>query len=360
MAQPAIAPRNGNGQANRAPSGRMSLSRVTTGRVRAPLRELLYGPEGIGKSTFGADSEAPIVIGPEEGTNQFDIARFPQPERFEDVLEAIRTLGTEEHPYKTLIVDTLDWIEPLIWEHCCIKADVAHIEEIGGGYGKGYAYALDSWRELISHLERLQQKKGMHILLLAHAQIKTFKNPEGDDYDRYSLKLHEKAAGLVKEWCHSVLFANHEVQVKKTSKKASKGKGTSGARWIHTVRTAAYDAKTRYQIPARLPLSFHEFSRASQGPDAGEIKKLKSLIAASIAKLADPKIATTAKDATARAGDDPKKLIQLEEWVAAKLELQADEQEEPKPKEPEETANDEADRAEAGIAAEEAAKAKVA
>jgi hypothetical protein len=233
----------------------MTLGAVTRGRIVAPLRVLVYGIEGIGKSTFAANAPSPIFLGAESGTGALDVARFPQPRSWADVIDAVQTLTRDDHEYKTLAVDSLDWVEPLVWAHVCDELRVKSIEE--PGYGKGYVAALEQWRKLAVMLDTLRTKRGMHIVLIGHALVKPFKNPEGPDYDRYQIKLHEKAAGLFKEWVDELLFAREEVFVSK--KKNERAKAVSGGRNIvHTKHTAAYDAKTRHGLPDGTLLSWEE------------------------------------------------------------------------------------------------------
>lgn len=242
--------------------GRMRLSGVLTGRHVAPLRVLLYGVEGIGKTTFAAGAPAPIFLGNESGFGTLSVARFPEPGTWSEVGEAVRALTTEEHEYKTLVLDTLDWLEPLCWAEVCRRGGHTSIED--PGYGKGYVAALEHWRVLLSQLEELRRAKAMHVVMLAHAKLGTFANPEGDDYNRYSLKLNDKAAGLFKEWSDAVLFANYQTGVKAAKGGFGKGKGTGGeARVVYTARRAAFDAKNRQGLPATLPLEWDAFQRAA-------------------------------------------------------------------------------------------------
>jgi hypothetical protein len=249
------------------PPKRSMLGAVTRGPTQQPFRVLGFGPEGVGKSTFGAGAPAPIFLGTEDGTGQLDVARFPEPQSWDEALDAIRELVREPHKYGTLVIDTLDWLEPLVWRHVCARDRKANIEAYG--YGKGYVAALDEWRVMLAELERLRRAKQMHVVLLAHSLVKTYKNPEGDDYDRYSLKIHEKAGGLLKEWCDAVLFANYKTHVLKDGARA---KGYDGnTRVVHTERRAAWDAKNRFGLPLELPLDWAEFYaavRANSGAEA--------------------------------------------------------------------------------------------
>lgn len=239
---------------------RMTLGAVTRGPIQKPLRVVLYGVEGVGKTTFGSDAPEPIFLCAEDGTAHLDVARFPEPQCWQDALDAIDALLTEEHDFKTLVVDTADWLERLCWDHVCKKAGKADIESFA--YGKGYVAALQEWRVLTSRLDALRDKRGMHIVILAHAHVRTQKGVlEGqDDWDRFELKMHKGVAGYLKEWADVVLFAQWEEYTREVKGRA-RGIST-GARVIFTERRAAYDAKNRFGLPHQLPLSWVDFWEA--------------------------------------------------------------------------------------------------
>lgn len=302
-------------QAPAAPS-RMTLKHLVVGRQARPLRVLMMGVEGVGKSTFGADAPAPIFLGAEDGTAHLDVTRFPMPITWGDVLEAVRTLTEEEHQFKTLVLDTLDWAEPLVWASICKRDNQPNIEAYG--YGKGYQAALDEWRVFLAALERLRERRGMHVVLLAHAWIKPFKNPEGDDYDRWELKLHAKAGGLLKEWCDAVLFANYETFAEKDSKtKRVKGVST-GSRLIYTNRTAAYDAKNRFSLPDSLPLNWEDFFQAVQLHQPADPAALAKAIEEKAKRLGGD-IETKALDLAKRHAGNSAELAKLNDRLNAKL-----------------------------------------
>lgn len=296
-------------------TGVMRLRNVVTGRLKEPWRILLFGVEGIGKSSFGASMPKPIFIDPETGSGQLDVARFPTPQNFNDVLDAIRELRETKHDFQTLVLDTVDWVEPLIWKHMCHRDRFSDVEEYG--FGKGYAVALDEWRILVRDLETLERAKGMNICMLGHSHVKTFKNPEGSDFDRYEPQIHAKAAGLLKQWPRAVLFAHYEQFAEKENRFALKAKGVaSGERLIFTNRTAAYDAKNRYDLPAQLPLSWDEFVRAATTERTAA--ELLELIRVS-AKTVGGEVEKAALAAIDRAAGDTTKLKQLNNWVASKV-----------------------------------------
>lgn len=275
-----------NGGAPAAP--RMSLSAVKRGVIHAPMRVLLYGPEGIGKTTFGAEAPSPIFLGTEDGFGLLDVARFPEPRTWRDVTDALLALEREKHDYRTLVLDSLDWLEPLVWAEVCRTGGKRSIEDFG--YGKGYVAALDTWRALLAGLDRLRRAKGMHIVLLAHAKVARFNNLEGSDYDRFTLKIHEKAAGVAKEWCDAVLFANFAgILVAKDESGKSKGKAVgTPTRALYTERRAAFEAKNRYALPPELPLSWPDFESAATAPrdPAPLLAELEALAARAPADVA--------------------------------------------------------------------------
>jgi hypothetical protein len=292
---------------------RMTLAALERGKKTKPIRVLLFGVEGIGKSTFGASAPTPVVIDAERGTDHLDVQRFSV-QAWPDVVEAVETLTVEPHDLKTLVIDTLDKVEGFLWDYICKRDKKKSIEDYG--YSKGYIAALDEWRVFLASLERLRDAKGMHIVLLAHSWVKPFKNPEGDDFDRYELKLNPKAGGLLKEWCDAVLFANHETLVHKDDKtKRVRGIGT-GARLIHATRTAAYDAKNRYSLPERLALDWDEFAVAAGIQQVADPKTLAEEIA-QLAMDLPPELAKKATDAIARADGDATKLAKLLNWTKA-------------------------------------------
>ena len=298
------------------PPSRMTLTALVKGKQPHPIRALLYGVEGVGKSTFAADAPTPIFLGAEDGTAELDIARFPTPESWSEVLGAVQTLTAEAHNFGTLVVDTLDWVEPLIWAHICKRDVKENIEDYG--YGKGYVAALDEWRLFFAAMERLRRVKPMHVLLLAHSWIKPFKNPTGDDFDRYELKLHAKAGGLAKEWTDCVLFAEHETLVAKNDKTKRVRGVSTGARIIHTTRTAAWDAKNRYSLPEKLPLDWSDFFAAVQAAKPADPAALAAAILENAHRL-NGEIEKTAKAWVEKYAGNAAELARMNDRVNAKL-----------------------------------------
>ncbi len=239
------------------------LAQVHHGKKIAPRRTLIYGTQGIGKSQFAASSPNAIFISTEDGLGTIDCDSFPVAHSLEEVLQALSELYLEpDHPYQTLVIDSADWLEQLIWTDVCKKRAVESIEDVG--YGKGYTFALKQWRDVIDGLEALRNERGMGIVLIAHAKIERFEDPSTDTYDRYVPRLHKTASALLQEFCDEVLFACYRVHAtvkdEGFGRKRAQGIGT-GERVLRTSERPAHVAKNRLNLPDELPLDWHEYAK---------------------------------------------------------------------------------------------------
>jgi hypothetical protein len=239
------------------------LASITRGkRLRAP-KIVIYGPPKVGKSTFAASAPNPIGIITEEGLDNIDVPAFPQAKTLADVMQAISTLQNEAHEFQTVFVDSLDWLEPLILDRVCADNKVTNIEQIG--FGKGYIFADDLWKQFFYALDGLRNK-GMTVICIAHEQVTKVKNPSlSDDYDAFSLKLNKRATALVNEWADIIGFANHEVLTRQVDPANKLNKDVkainTGARKLHLNPHPAFVAGNRYGIPD-TPLSWGHFAQA--------------------------------------------------------------------------------------------------
>jgi len=220
----------------------------------------LYGPGKIGKSTTAASYPGAIGILTEDGCNNIDSKAFPLCQSLGDVYQCIGALLSEEHDYQLVFVDSLDWLEPLLYEHVCAKYGWKDIES--PGYGKGYIAAAEEWRTVLAGLDELRNTRNMGIVLLAHEQIKRFENPMTESYDHYTLKLHQRSTALVQEWADVIAFANYRTFTRKEdagfNKKETKAIG-SGERLLYLEARPAFLAGNRFGLPAELPLSAESF-----------------------------------------------------------------------------------------------------
>jgi hypothetical protein len=245
------------------------MARVQRGRTPKPPRLLVYGTEGIGKSTFAAGAPNPVFVQTEDGLDEIDCDKFPLATAYDEVLAALAELRSEPHEYETVVIDSLDWLERMIWDKVCQESGAKSIEKADGGYAKGYTHALTYWREVVEHLNALRNTRGMVVVLIAHAKVEKFEDPESSPYDRYSPRLHKHAAALVSEWCDAVLFATRKVRTqtedagfgRKRTIAHALGKD-GGERVLRTVGGPSCIAKNRYGLTEDLPLSWAAFVAA--------------------------------------------------------------------------------------------------
>jgi hypothetical protein len=227
--------------------------------IKAP-RVMIYGPHGLGKTTFGAGAPAPIFILTEDGLGRLEVDHFPLAASYDDVVGAISTLYSDDHTFGTVVIDSLDWLDNLIWQDINAKHDAKDL-----AYGKGAVIAADYWRAILEGLSALRDEKGMAIVLIAHAEIKRFDSPEVEPFERYQPKLQARSSALIQEWCDAVLFCNYKTIVKKEdvgfNREVNRGI-TTGERLLHANEKPAYLAKNRYSLPDSLPLSWESFATA--------------------------------------------------------------------------------------------------
>lgn len=246
----------------------ISLASLKVASPLAPPRILIHGIAGVGKSTFAAGSQNPVFVCTEDGLGVLDVAHFPLARSYGEVIEALAVLHTEDHDHKTLVIDSIDWLEPLIWAETCRLNNWSSIEE--PGYGKGYAAAIDLWRQYLDWLNALRNDRAMTIIQIAHTDIKRFDSPEHEPYDRYVIKLQMRAAALLQEHSDIVLFANYRLSIIKSdvgfNKKVARALG-SGERVVYTAERPAFLAKNRYGLPDMLPLDWSSFAAAMPQPE---------------------------------------------------------------------------------------------
>jgi len=236
------------------------LKSILKNTAMAAPRVMVYGVEGIGKSTFGAGAPNPVYILTEDGLGSLNVDHFPLATSFQDVMDAISTLYKDNHAFETVVIDSLDWLEAIIQREIEQKYDAKDL-----AYGKGALIAAERWREILDGLNALRNDKGMIVILIAHTTIKRFDSPEVEPYDRYQPKLQERSNAVVREWSDAVLFANYKTIVKKDDVgfNQTNNRGIStGERLLFTSERPAYMAKNRYNMPESIPLSWDAFAEA--------------------------------------------------------------------------------------------------
>lgn len=267
---------------------RMSVASVSKKRTDDPDFWMLVGVEGVGKTGFGVEATGSVILPAEEGLLPYpNAAAFPRPETWDDVRAVFQSLLTEKHDYKTLVVDTLDAVEVLLCKHVCAQNRWPNMNALD--YMNCWLANLDPWREFINDCHRLRKERGMEVGLIAHAQVKAFRNPSGADYDTYAPKLEKRAIPLFREQVNAMLFATFEETVVKGKKEAAVGdKGKvviTGQRIILTERRNGWEGKNRWSLPAKLPLSYAEYAKARLAKRVAPTEDLYTEAMALLAKL---------------------------------------------------------------------------
>ncbi|WP_307975913.1 ATP-binding protein [uncultured Streptococcus sp.] len=241
---------------------------ITRGKRARAQKVVIYGPEGIGKSSFAAQFPEPLFIDTEGSTDNMDVARLDKPTSYTMLKNEIAWVKANPTSCKTLVIDTIDWAESLVIEDVCAQHQKRGIEEFG--WGNGYTYTKEEMGRLLNLLGELVDL-GINVVLTAHAQMRKFEQPdEMGAYDRWELKLGKKTssqtAPLVKEWADMVLFANYKTTVMTTDN--GKKKATGGARVLYTQHHPAWDAKNRHGLPEELPLDYGAIAHIFAGQSA--------------------------------------------------------------------------------------------
>ena len=239
----------------------MALS-IRKGPQARAIRTVIYGPEGIGKSTLASQFPDVVFFDFEHGTDSMDVARFDTPEDFDGVLTLLNIIAQED-VCKTVVLDTADKLEQLISRHVCLKYGISSIED--AGFGKGYTYLAEEWIELMKVCDKVIDS-GKNIVFVAHAQMRKFEQPdEMGAYDRWELKLSKKTSPLLKEWSDMLLFCNYKTNVVTDEKTKSK-KAVGGKRVMYSTHKPCWDAKNRFNFPDSMEMSFSEIASAFKAP----------------------------------------------------------------------------------------------
>ena len=235
---------------------------ITSGVIASAQKVVVYGPEGIGKSTFASQFPRPLFIDTEGSTKKLNVQRFDKPSSWPMLMEQVRYVVDNPTVCGTLVIDTIDWAEQLCIAHICNKAGKKGIEDFG--YGNGYVYEKEEFGRLLNTLDEVIAV-GVNVVLTAHAMMRKFEQPdEMGAYDRWELKLGKKTssqiAPLVKEWADMVLFANYKTFAVAVDDKGKKYKAQGGARIMHTTHHPCWDAKNRDGLAEELPFEYDQIS----------------------------------------------------------------------------------------------------
>lgn len=230
---------------------------IIRGPVPTAQRVVIYGPEGIGKSTLASKFPKPLFIDTEGSTRQLDVARTPTPTSWAMLMQQVDYVVNNPTVCDTLIIDTADWAERLATDAVLAKHNKDSIE--GFGYGRGWVYLHEEMGRLLNRLNDVIEL-GIHVVFTAHAHARKFELPgEAGAYDKWEMKLDRRNAPLLKEWADLVLFATYKLYVVNVDGRGSdKGRNIAqgGKRVMYTTHNPAWDAKNRHDLPDEMDLDY--------------------------------------------------------------------------------------------------------
>ena len=234
---------------------------ITKGKIKSPLKVVLYGTEGIGKSTFASRFPNPLFIDTEDSTKNLDVARFDKPTSWSMLMQQIKYTKDNPDICKTLVIDTADWAEQLEIEDLCARKKWSGIED--AGYGRGYQYSAEEFGKMLNALNEVIAV-GINVVVTAHACLRKVELPEEmGSFDHWEMKTSKKVAPMLREWADMVLFANYETIVVTTDSKKNKAQGSR--RVMYTEHHACWDAKNRAGLAPKLPFDYNEIAAVIEG-----------------------------------------------------------------------------------------------
>ena len=235
---------------------------IIKGRQRKPRRVLLYGQEGVGKSTWASMAPRPIFLDFEDGLGDLDVEKSPRLTTYQETLAALTWLYESEHEYQSVVFDTVDWFERLLHQQVCATNNADGIENVGGGYGKGYTAATELLQAFLQSMEALIAHRKLNVVILGHCTRVKVSNPEQESYEQFSPDLHKGAAAVLREWCDEVFFASFRTFTKSSDEGFKKTRHIAiggDERFIRTTHSAGVQAKNRLTLPAELPMDWSAY-----------------------------------------------------------------------------------------------------
>lgn len=250
------------------------LANVSQGRLQKPMIHTAYGIPGAGKTTWASQFPKPLIIDLENGSGHLDVARLEGVDSFEKFKDILRELLTTQHGFETIVIDSLESLEHLMCDWICLEGGVKSIEAYSGGFGKGFQRLREIGREVMILERQLCDKKGVTVINIGHSLVKSHTDPaDNTTFDRYTMRVNDKLGAVIRDLSDNVFFIAHKIY---TTKEQGKTKAFSdGQRVMYTSWRAAYDAKSRLNIPHELPLSYQAFKAAIESSNPKTLEDAK-------------------------------------------------------------------------------------
>ena len=230
---------------------------INSGKISRAVKTVIYGTEGIGKSTLASQFPNPLFLDMEGGTEQMDVRRIERPKTWTELISTVNEVAATPGICGTLVLDTADRTEGMLTEHICKVYNQKSIESFG--YGKGYTYLGEEWQKLMEAFNRCIAA-GIHVTVIAHARQRKIELPDqSGSFDHWEMKLSKQVAPLLKEWADLLLFLNYKTYVVSTDNNTKKAQG--GKRVMYTSHNPVWDAKNRHGLPDELEMSFEPLAR---------------------------------------------------------------------------------------------------
>ena len=257
---------------------------ISSGKISRAVKTVIYGPEGIGKSTLASQFPNPLFLDMEGGTAQMDVRRIEKPKTWPELIATVNEVAKTPGICGTLVLDTADWTEGMLIGHICKVYNQKSIE--GFGYGKGYTYLGEEWQKLMDAFTRVIEAE-MNVTIIAHAKQRKIELPDqAGSFDHWEMKLSRQVAPLLKEWSDLLLFLNYKTYVVTTDNNTRKAQG--GKRVMYTSHNPVWDAKNRHGLPEEVEMSFKPLEgifvngdspMKGQSPGTSPLERLKELMA---------------------------------------------------------------------------------
>lgn len=241
-----------------------TLSKPTGQR---PVIMTIFAEAGLGKTTLAAMMPKPVFIRTEDGTTSLigndDVSLFPVATSSQDVLDQIEALATQEHEFKTVVLDSITQLATII-EAEIVASDpkAKSINQAGGGYGAGYNAAADRHRQVRDWIGALAYEKGMNVVFIGHADTETMDLPDMDAYGRYTIRMHKKSVPHYVDNVDLVGFIRLKTYTRGDGDK--KRAISTGEREIICFPVASNVSKNRFGITEPIPFSFEHGNPFSQ------------------------------------------------------------------------------------------------
>lgn len=283
----------------------------------------VYGPEGVGKTTWASQAIKPYILDLEKGSRRIPgVQRYDKAETLRDAEQFLADFIKDPKGYQTLVVDSTSELERMIWKQACIDNNWVTIED--PGYGKGYVVVMGYWENFFAGIQKLQRTHSTNVIFIGHSEMKNFTDPKtNSSYDRYQAKLDKRAYALFRERMDFIGFADYVTHTKGKESDRKHKAFSDGTRKLYTERRPAFDAKNRLGLPLEMDFDYSVYAAYAHADEASKAKTLRDVIVDIVKQFKDEKLPALVADTVKKAGDNVTDLTLIKERLLAKLEKES-------------------------------------